>query len=310
MSTSSSKNKVLIIGDVVLDRYRIGGAYHFRAGGVGNVLSLADFAECEIQLVTTFQQRQLLEFLLRSYRPALRLQVFESRGSLNIVDYEMQNGRIIQMNDNPKYRDHNFDEEIAHFIENADFDRIVVSDYGLGTLGPSTKMSLRKVFSQRRADGFVDARHANFSDYFAAAYFFPTFSEFGIFTRSSKISLAELTRFSSFLGAKGVFLKCSEHGLLSLDGERCHYFLGAKESGVVDVYGAGDMLLGGIATRSFDGPFSADFIERVLSLLFERLKFVGGGILSSFTEKIELECLLPHTTCPAAHPDDHAHWKL
>lgn len=278
---STSPDRILFIGDAVLDRYSWPGGLHLRVGGIGNLLRAASVQGNAIDLVTTFPDPELLRQLLLRGGHALEVTVFPSQGALNVVDYIVANGRVAQVDDHPRPCPHAFDEEMAAIVENAGYDVIAVADYALGTLGMRTKAAIRNLAADRHAQVLVDARHANFDDYWGATWFLPTLEEFLRYRSAAAVDDRSPAWFLQELGAAGVVLKKSASGLQVITSDGCGFELpGLPEHLVVDAFGAGDMLLGGLATSVRREGVTAANLRRILGVVFELLQKPAAGELT------------------------------
>jgi D-beta-D-heptose 7-phosphate kinase/D-beta-D-heptose 1-phosphate adenosyltransferase len=273
-------DRVLFIGDALLDRYSRDGQLHLRAGCVANLLRAARFEGNSIDLLTTFPDPELLRRLLPSGEPGLEVTVLPSHGPLNVVEYVVVDGRVAQVDDRPRPCRHDFDEHMAAIVLAAGYDVIAVADYALGTLAPRTKAAIRSLAAAGQAQVLVDARHANFDDYRGASWFLPTIEEFLRYRAPRPGDERSPAWFIRQLDAAGVVLKKSSNGLqvVTFDGREFE-LPGLPERQVVDAFGAGDMLLGGLATRMRREGVTEDSLRRVLEGVFERLRQPAAGEL-------------------------------
>ena len=273
--------KILFIGDSVLDRYSWDGQVHLRAGCVANLLRAASFDGNAIDLVSTFPDPELLARLLPSGNSTPGVTLFPSHGPLNFVDYAVADDGVLQVKDDPAPCPHLFDEEMAALILMGEHSVIAVADYGLGTLGPCAKAAIRARGASGRAEVLVDARHANYDDYRGASWFLPTLDEFLQYRPSETGDGRSPAWFVKELGASGVVLKKGAGGLqvITSDG-RDFELAGLPEHLVVDAFGAGDMLLGGLATRIRREGFDQNCFRRVLDIVFGLLQLPAAGDLA------------------------------
>ena len=274
-----SSENILILGDILLDRYLVNSIYLHRIGCSGNIINVLEELKSKYLLVTSFPKPDLINLIFDecAYKSG-SLITFPAEGKTNVVEYLVDDGVTKQIKDKPEPVRNINDLEMAEIIKNSCSKKILVSDYGLGGIGPISKESLREKFKDPAVISFVDARKSNYLDYFGASWFFPTEDEFRAFLGQcpTKESLKE---FSEILSAYGVILKRGDRGLIKYtNGEESDFSI-PNNYLAVDVFGAGDMLMAIIASTTKTKNLDVNTIRKAMLLLAEKLTVNGAGSL-------------------------------
>lgn len=260
-----SNAAVLVVGDVMLDRYWYGSTSRIspeapvpvvhvndmeeRPGGAGNVALNISALNAGVSLVGVVGDddaadnlRALLQvhnvhcqfFVMQGRSTSTKLRVVSRHQQLIRLDFEEQDGA----GGVPPIEQHLLEQNRA----------VVLSDYGKGALNriPDIIAQARKV----NIPVLIDPKGQDFSSYRGATLITPNLSEFEAVAGVCN-DLEELVRkgrqMCTDLELEAVLITRSEHGmtLVSADAEPVH--LSARARDVFDVTGAGDTVIGVMA---------------------------------------------------------------
>ncbi|PWB45784.1 MAG: D-glycero-beta-D-manno-heptose-7-phosphate kinase [Nitrosomonadales bacterium] len=275
-----SKARVLVVGDVMLDRYWFGevsrispeapvpvvhvGKTEERPGGAANVARNAAALGAQVSLLSVAGTDEAGECLARLlehenikvvlHRDAeldttIKLRVIGRQQQLLRIDFETWPGHEVLQN------------KLADFERMlADSDVVILSDYGKGGL-----THIRRMIELARTAGkpvLADPKGEDYERYRGATLLTPNRSEFKQ-VAGSWHNEEELTRkaqaLRSQLGLAALLVTRSEEGMtLYRDGETLHEPTQARE--VFDVSGAGDTVIATLGTMLAAG---ADLPEAV-----------------------------------------------
>ena len=259
--------RVLVVGDVMLDRYWFGDVsrispeapvpvvrvnrHEERPGGAANVarniaalsaqaalLSVTGNDEAGLRIAQLMQEEGVVAQLHRdpSITTTIKLRVIGRQQQLLRIDFETTPSHEVLATALTDY---------AQLLQNTDV--VVLSDYGKGGLAHITQM-----IAMANAAGkpvLVDPKGEDYTRYHGATLLTPNRAEFREVVGSWKnedelTSKAETLRRE--LGLQGLLITRSEEGMtLYRDGERLHEITQARE--VFDVSGAGDTVIATLA---------------------------------------------------------------
>ena len=259
--------RVLVVGDVMLDRYWFGDVsrispeapvpvvrvnrHEERPGGAANVarniaalsaqaalLSVTGNDEAGLRIAQLMQEEGVVAQLHRdpSITTTIKLRVIGRQQQLLRIDFETTPSHEVLAMALTDY---------AQLLQNTDV--VVLSDYGKGGLAHITQM-----IAMANAAGkpvLVDPKGEDYTRYHGATLLTPNRAEFREVVGSWKnedelTSKAETLRRE--LGLQGLLITRSEEGMtLYRDGERLHEITQARE--VFDVSGAGDTVIATLA---------------------------------------------------------------
>ncbi len=264
-----SRARVLVVGDLMLDRYWHGGAERIspeapvpvvkvedeeaRAGGSGNValniaalggrvslLALSGEDEAADHLDRLLREQGVETHLLRDkrHRTISKLRILSRHQQLIRLDFE---------DPFPASASVLLAERFAELL--ADADVVVLSDYAKGTLSDCGAL-----IRQARAAGkplLVDPKGDDFSRYHGATLITPNQSEFGRVkgARRDDESCDRAAReLKQELGLDALLVTRGEHGMLLLEADDNILRLPTEAREVFDVTGAGDTVIATLAT--------------------------------------------------------------
>ncbi len=263
--------KVLIIGDLMIDRYWYGKTGRIspeapvpvvgvnniedRPGGAGNVaLNIAQFGATVTLLGFTGHDEnaqtlhsQLTEkgihchFIgIDDYPTITKLRVISHQQQLIRLDFEEP---IHQPEANSKL--------LSAFIDalnNADVDVVVLSDYAKGTLGDAPALIAEA--RRRQIPVLVDPKGHAFEKYQGATLLTPNLSEFEAVVgkcNEEKDIVTEGKRLMRDLQCEALLITRGEHGMTLIQSDTAPQHLPARAKEVFDVTGAGDTVIGTLA---------------------------------------------------------------
>lgn len=273
-----SDAKVLVVGDVMLDRYWFGevdrispeapvpvikvGRVEERAGGAANVarnvaslggnatlLSVVGRDEAGSALESLLQAEGVKALLHRdaAISTTIKLRAVARHQQLLRIDFECQPSFEI------------LESVLADFsaeVKRADV--VILSDYGKGGLGHIEKMI--EISREAEKPVFVDPKGEDYARYRGATMITPNRSEFRQVAGSwkSETELEEKAQhLREKLGLDALLLTRSEEGM-SLYREAGVLHEGVKAKEVFDVSGAGDTVIAAFATMAASGASFAD----------------------------------------------------
>ncbi|MGD9153306.1 MAG: bifunctional D-glycero-beta-D-manno-heptose-7-phosphate kinase/D-glycero-beta-D-manno-heptose 1-phosphate adenylyltransferase HldE [Gammaproteobacteria bacterium] len=269
-----SKVRILVVGDLMLDRYWYGQTARIspeapvpvvkvqnieeRPGGAGNVaLNLAALGVKTSLLAITGDdiEAESLNKLLTSAGVECFLQKLSNLPTITKLRVMSQHQQLIRLD-----FENNFQLKINQELLNKfkvcvkNFDAVILSDYGKGTLMNSKE--LIKIAAAAKVPVFVDPKQKDFSFYKGAAFITPNFKEFQAAAGECKTEKEIISRAQDLLktynlenllitrGAQGMTLCC-------FDKKSQHFSTHARE--VFDVTGAGDTVIAVLAAAVASG---------------------------------------------------------
>ncbi|MCL5261659.1 MAG: bifunctional D-glycero-beta-D-manno-heptose-7-phosphate kinase/D-glycero-beta-D-manno-heptose 1-phosphate adenylyltransferase HldE [Gammaproteobacteria bacterium] len=274
------KARVLVIGDVMLDRYWYGDTFRIspeapvpvvhirqteeRVGGAGNValnvhslgaatslIGLVGNDNAATILETRLQDVGVKAHLLRAANPTIT--------KLRVIGRSQQ---LIRLDTEEPFAEKNFTELFATYEKKlAESDIVILSDYGKGTLRLCEKFIARA--RKSNIPVLVDPKSRDFSIYSGATVITPNLTEFEAVVGHCKddaeierkgLELIRKYSFQAILitrGAQGMSLICN-------DAKAVHLPTRAQE--VYDVTGAGDTVIATLAAALAAGEEMVDAI--------------------------------------------------
>ncbi|MGD2081630.1 MAG: bifunctional D-glycero-beta-D-manno-heptose-7-phosphate kinase/D-glycero-beta-D-manno-heptose 1-phosphate adenylyltransferase HldE [Chromatiales bacterium] len=294
--------RVLVVGDIMLDRYWYGDSERIspeapvpvvhvrseeeRLGGAGNVaanVAALGGQAAVVALVGEDTAAGRLEALLaeRGCGAALmRVPAAPTISKLRVVSRHQQ---LIRLDFEQDFRGVRTPDLLKRFEERLDgCDAVVLSDYGKGTLGDP-----QALIGRARAAGkpvIVDPKRRDFAAYHGAALVTPNLGEFraaGGAGESDEEIAASGGRLLHASGIDNLLVTRSERGmtLLPRDGEPLHLPARARE--VFDVTGAGDTVVAAMAAGMAAGLTLAEcasLANTAAGLVVGRLGTAAVGI--------------------------------
>lgn len=279
--------KVLIVGDLVLDRYEDSGRISEKLGCAANIFAVLDHNRFDCTLYASFADPDLAQEMLRSVIRTGTVEIRPATGSRNIVRYGVEAGAAMQLCDQPQAG------SVAHdltFLTNAlrRADILVVCDHRLGTATPEVQAMVRA--RHDLVHSYVDCRHGNYSDYWGLECLLPNPSELDRLERSDRAlkSAADIVE----SGFRQLFRKMGADGVRWI-GSDCDEILFSPQVEVKDDFGAGDYLIAELINAHGTAIHTAEKIAAAMSSVAFRLKSVGGGLLRPPFDATQVGAFVP-----------------
>lgn len=297
-------NKILIIGDVMLDTYLMGHVERIspeapvpvvdikekidKLGGATNVALNIKELGAEPFICSLIGQDDdgvtLRDLIISQDMSTEYVSVSESRTTTNKIRVIGNNTQMIRVDKETK-RDINESEMkvIKNLLTRAfyevNFDGIIIQDYNKGIIVPELLEFVNKLNRKRKIPIFVDPKVNNFYSYKNISIFKPNFNELkrGI---NVEVRLEEFANirshvekfmkkqnietFYTTLGDKGIFLSYKEKDMF------IHTHIHGKKINVADVSGAGDCVISIASLLTING---------VNKLMTANIANIAGGIV-------------------------------
>lgn len=265
---SLANASVLVVGDVMLDRYFIGdtnrispeapvpvvrvGHTENRAGGAANVArNIAHLDGCAaiLGIIGQDQDGQLLEDILvqeKVHSQLLALIEAQTISKTRIISRHQQMVRLDMESTFEPALAQRLSERFTELVDK--YDTVIISDYAKGTLA-----RIGDIIQAARAAGktvLVDPKSKDFSLYRGASVITPNLTEFkaaGGDASSEEAMLASARRLLGGSGIETMLLTRSEQGMSLITAESHHHFP-AEVLEVSDVTGAGDTVIATLGT--------------------------------------------------------------
>lgn len=306
--------RVLVIGDVMLDRYWYGvaarispeapvpvvamhhGKIHHSLGGAANVaanlcalgvqatlLGLTGDDEASQQLAQMLEERSIGHVLkkLDHYPTITKLRVLSHHQQLMRLDFEESYGNTEFQRLLPDY------EQALSLV-----DVVILSDYGKGTLN-APEILIQKA-REKNVRIVVDPKRKDFEAYRGATLITPNQKEFEVVVGACA-NIDEMIEkgmaLIKTLDITGLLITRGEHGMLLLQRDKPAFKLDAQTREVFDVTGAGDTV---VATLAAAMAVNVSLEEAVI-LANIAAGIVVGKLGAATVSPQELEKVLPVT---------------
>jgi len=274
IQSSGSQPKILVIGDLMIDHYIIGGATRlspeapvpivnvkketYTLGGAGNVVqnlvSLGagvyvagvigdDAAASQVFDILASEGVQTLSIIKDSSRPTtVKTRVLAGSHQLVRVDREVTDTVSAVIEDE-------LIGKLGDYIEQADM--VILSDYNKGLFSPSLTQRVITEATKRGKKVVIDPKGLNYEKYKGAFIIKPNRKELAEAAKVEKINSIESLQEASKVifgqtGSEYIVVTLSEEGMVILS-ESEYMALPVKATEVFDVTGAGDTVLATIA---------------------------------------------------------------
>ena len=201
-------SKILVVGDVMLDRYIFGaaiklspeapvpvigvGADEYRLGGAANVAAniSALGARCDlISIVGNDERSYILKTLLNKHVVNYNLVYDEEIKTIEKVRVVADNQQLVRFDYDCIYKEDVSLKVVDRFvksIENNTYDLVVLSDYMKGSLYFSKEII--KMAKEKGIPVIVDPKSKDFGDYFGATVITPNLKEYKMALYTAKLS--------------------------------------------------------------------------------------------------------------------------
>lgn len=269
------KPTVLIVGDLVMDRYRVDGDERHRMGCAGNIFGCIDHERFDCHLYSGYADPALARDILRRSGGRGGIVVSRADGVPNRVDYSFDGDRVVQERDAPAGQPVQHDlTRLAELIDRSDI--LVICDHRLGTLSGAVRALLRAA-AGRFAHSYVDCRFGNFADYRGMACIFPNPEEYELLRAGGRtlVDGEDVRRF----GFEEMFRKRGSEGVTWIAREKAEA-VPCPYAPIVDDFGAGDYLIAEIINAHGPEPHCRSGIDLAVKRTVGRLALVGGGLLA------------------------------
>lgn len=270
---AQQRPQVLIVGDLVLDRYDVDGQIFEKLGCAANIFAALDHTRFDRTLYASFADPRFAQEMLRGVVHTDTVEIRPATGARNIVLYGVEAGAAVQLVDAPQAGSVAHDLTIlADALRRADI--LVVCDHQLGTATPEVQAMVRA--RGNLAHSYVDCRHGNYEDYRGLECLLPNAVELVRLERSGR-ALKCATDVSE-AGFRQLFCKMGADGVRWIGSERDEIMF-SPEVEVKDDFGAGDYLIAELINSHGIASHAPDKIAAAMSRVTSRLRLVGGGLL-------------------------------
>ncbi|MBN6066502.1 bifunctional D-glycero-beta-D-manno-heptose-7-phosphate kinase/D-glycero-beta-D-manno-heptose 1-phosphate adenylyltransferase HldE [Aggregatibacter actinomycetemcomitans] len=298
--------KVLVLGDVMLDRYWFGATNRIspeapvpvvrvqqneeRAGGAANVamniaslnvpvqlLGLTGQDEAGAVLTTLLQQQKIdCDFVRLATHPTItKLRILSRHQQLLRLDFEEDFQNVTST-------------DLLKKLESAvkNYGALILSDYGKGTLNEVQKMI--QIARNANVPVLIDPKGTDFERYRGATLLTPNMSEFEAVVgkcNSEQEIIDKGLKLISEINLTALLVTRSEKGMTLLRPNQPVYHLPTEAKEVFDVTGAGDTVISVLATALADGRS----FEEACYLANVAAGIVVGKLGTSTVSTVELE---------------------
>jgi D-beta-D-heptose 7-phosphate kinase / D-beta-D-heptose 1-phosphate adenosyltransferase len=269
-----SKTRVLVAGDVMLDRYLFGGTSRIspeapvpvvhvrtsddRAGGAANVaanLAALGVGTTLLGVVGRDDEGAKLQSVLEQQRIDCRFSHTDERPTITKTRVQSRGQQLIRL-DREEPADPSAGPSLALPLSAAldAADAVVLSDYGKGALADVADM-----IAACRAAGvpvMIDPKGANFDKYRGASVLTPNQSEFEAVAgcaASDEDMVERARKMLNELELDALLVTRSEKGMLLVEAGEEAFFLSTQAREVYDVTGAGDTVIATFAAAHASG---------------------------------------------------------
>ncbi|TDF37312.1 bifunctional D-glycero-beta-D-manno-heptose-7-phosphate kinase/D-glycero-beta-D-manno-heptose 1-phosphate adenylyltransferase HldE [Alteromonadaceae bacterium M269] len=304
-----SQAKVLVVGDIMLDRYwsgntgrispeapvpvvNIGGSQD-RPGGAANVaLNLAALG-CQVTLMGLTGKDEASESLseiLSSVGIECFFLTYEDFDTITKLRVMSRNQQLIRLDFERSFEELDKTELVAAYKERlVEHSAVVLSDYAKGCL--SEVSPLIEAAKSLNIPVIVDPKGQDFSKYAGATLLTPNMSEFELVAGHCVDEQSLVSKAQSLIGQYqlgSLLVTRSEKGMTLLEPEKAEFHLPAKAKEVYDVTGAGDTVIATLA-----GAFAAgSSLENACVLANAAASIVVGKVGTSTVSYNELATLM------------------
>ena len=273
-SAQFQRAKVLVLGDVMLDRYWFGTTNRIspeapvpvvrvqqneeRAGGAANVAMNIASLNVPIKLLGLTGQDEAgaaLTALLEKQRidcDFIKLNTHPTITKLRILSRHQQLLRLDFEEDFQNVRSESLLQKLQSAVKN--FGALILSDYGKGTLNDVQHMI--QIARDANIPVLIDPKGTDFERYRNATLLTPNMSEFEAVVgvcRSEEEIIEKGLKLISDINLTALLITRSEKGMTLLRPNQPVFHLPTEAKEVFDVTGAGDTVISVLATALADG---------------------------------------------------------
>ncbi|OBX07670.1 heptose 1-phosphate adenyltransferase [Gallibacterium salpingitidis] len=305
-STQFNQAKVLVLGDVMLDRYWFGATNRIspeapvpvvkvqqneeRAGGAANVAMNIASLNVPIKLLGMIGQDetgQALKALLAKHNIDCDFAEFASHPTITKLRILSRHQQLLRLDFEENFHQVDSSELLNKLQQHiAQYGSLILSDYGKGTLAQVQQMI--QIARQAKVPVLIDPKGTDFERYRGATLLTPNMSEFeavvGTCQSEDEIVGKGLVLIKQ-LDLSALLVTRSEKGMTLIRPDQPAFHLPTQAQEVFDVTGAGDTVISVLATAIADGRS----LEEACYLANVAAGIVVGKLGTSTVSTVELE---------------------
>ncbi|OBX06317.1 bifunctional D-glycero-beta-D-manno-heptose-7-phosphate kinase/D-glycero-beta-D-manno-heptose 1-phosphate adenylyltransferase HldE [Gallibacterium genomosp. 3] len=305
-STQFTQAKVLVLGDVMLDRYWFGATNRIspeapvpvvkvqqneeRAGGAANVAMNIASLNVPIKLLGMIGQDetgQALQNLLAKDKIECDFVALSSHPTITKLRILSRHQQLLRLDFEENFHHVDSTELLQKLTQHiSQYGALVLSDYGKGTLAEVQKMI--QIAHQANVPVLIDPKGTDFERYRGATLLTPNMSEFeavvGVCHSEEEIVNKGLALIKQ-LDLNALLVTRSEKGMTLIRPDQPAFHLPTQAQEVFDVTGAGDTVISVLATAIADGRS----LEEACYLSNVAAGIVVGKLGTSTVSEVELE---------------------
>ncbi|KAA6209808.1 bifunctional D-glycero-beta-D-manno-heptose-7-phosphate kinase/D-glycero-beta-D-manno-heptose 1-phosphate adenylyltransferase HldE [Avibacterium paragallinarum] len=305
-STQFQQAKVLVLGDVMLDRYWFGATNRIspeapvpvvrvqeneeRAGGAANVAMNIASLNVPVQLLGLTGQDEAgiaLSSMLEKQGIDCNFVQLASHPTITKLRVLSRHQQLLRLDFEEDFHNVQSDELLAKLqsaVQN--FGALILSDYGKGTL--NAVQSMIQIARQANVPVLIDPKGTDFERYRGATLLTPNMSEFEAVVgkcQNEEDIVEKGLKLIREIELKALLVTRSEKGMTLLRPEQPPFHLPTEAKEVFDVTGAGDTVISVSATALADGRS----FEEACYLANVAAGIVVGKLGTSTVSNVELE---------------------
>ena len=305
-SAQFDQAKVLVLGDIMLDRYWFGATNRIspeapvpvvrvqqnedRAGGAANVAMNIAALNVPVRLLGLAGKDEAgaaLQNLLQQQKIDCDFCTLDSHPTITKLRILSRNQQLLRLDFEEGFNNVSGDELLAK-LQNVikDFGALILSDYGKGTLNEVQKMI--QIARQAEVPVLIDPKGTDFERYRGATLLTPNMSEFEAVVgacHSDEEIIAKGLKLIADFDLSALLVTRSEKGMTLIRPDHEPYHLPTQAKEVYDVTGAGDTVISVMATALADGRS----YEEACYLANAAAGVVVGKLGTSTLSNVELE---------------------
>lgn len=289
-----SRARVLVAGDVMLDRYLFGGTSRIspeapvpivhvhdsddRAGGAANVavnLASLGVSTALLGFVGEDSEAKVLQSILRAHDIDCRFSVTDKWPTITKTRVLSRSQQLIRLDREEPCNDPDMTLSIPLQESLQDIDVVILSDYGKGALTDVTDMIA--ACRTRGVRVLVDPKGTDFVKYAGATMITPNQSEFeavaGVCNTDEDL-VRRAGQMLQMLKLEALLVTRSDKGMLLLEAGKEPLFLSTQAREVYDVTGAGDTVIATLAAALGSGtpfPIAANFANIAAGVVVRKI---------------------------------------
>lgn len=305
-STQFQQAKVLVLGDVMLDRYWFGATNRIspeapvpvvrvqeneeRAGGAANVAMNIASLNVPVQLLGLTGQDEAgvaLSSMLEKQGIDCNFVQLASHPTITKLRVLSRHQQLLRLDFEEDFHNVQSDEllvKLQSAVQN--FGALILSDYGKGTL--NAVQSMIQIARQANVPVLIDPKGTDFERYRGATLLTPNMSEFEAVVgkcQNEEDIVEKGLKLIREIELKALLVTRSEKGMTLLRPEQPPFHLPTEAKEVFDVTGAGDTVISVLATALADGRS----FEEACYLANVAAGIVVGKLGTSTVSNVELE---------------------